>query len=101
MKCSGGSAAKTKGNRLGRLTVRVVPRASRTEIVSYINGVLKIRLKAPPVNGAANEELVRFLSKLFKVPKNCVEIKSGLTSKNKIIAITDLEQTDLEGRLSR
>jgi uncharacterized protein (TIGR00251 family) len=86
---------------LARLTVRVVPRASRTEIASYINGVLKVRLKAPPVNGAANEELVGFLSKLFKVPKDRIEIKSGLTSKTKIIAVTSLEQSDLEGRLSR
>lgn len=86
---------------LVRLTVRVVPRASRTEIVSNINGVLKVRLKAPPVDGAANEELVRFLSKLFEVPKDCVEIKTGLASKTKVVAITSLEQPDLEERLSR
>jgi uncharacterized protein (TIGR00251 family) len=86
---------------LGKLTIRAVPRAFRTEIVSYVNGVLKIRLKALPVDGAANEELVKFLSKLFNVPKTDVKITFGFTSKNKIVSIAELGQSALEGRLSR
>jgi uncharacterized protein (TIGR00251 family) len=101
MKCSVGSAEKTKESLLAKLTVRVIPRASRTEIVSYIDGILKIRLKAPPVDGAANDELIRLLSKLFKVHRTSVEIKYGASSRNKVVAINGLTQSDSEVFLSR
>ncbi len=57
--------------------VRVVPRASRSEIAGEHDGVLRVRVNAPPVDGAANEELVRLLSKAFGVPIRQVEITSG------------------------
>ena len=69
------------------ITVRVVPRSSKTEIVGDHDGALKIKLKAPPVDGAANEELIRFLSKHFGVPKANVQIISGLTGRNKRIRL--------------
>lgn len=68
-------------------TVRVVPRASRSEIVGEYSGALKIRLAAPPVDGAANEELIKTLSKEFGVSKSSVEITSGHASKTKQIKI--------------
>jgi hypothetical protein len=71
-------------------TVRVQPRASRSEIVGELDGALKIRLAAPPVDGAANEELVRFLSRLFGSPRQNVAIVSGATSKNKIVRVAGL-----------
>lgn len=52
------------------IEVIVVPRASKTEIVDYPGAALKIRLQAPPVDGAANEELIRFLAEHFKKNKN-------------------------------
>ena len=52
-------------------TVRVVPRASRTEVVGEANGVLRIRLAAPPVDGAANEELVRVLARALRDFAKC------------------------------
>ena len=70
--------------------VRVQPRASQSAIVGEIDGALKVRLTAPPVDGAANEELVRFLSKLFDIPRQNIMIVSGATAKNKIIRITGL-----------
>jgi uncharacterized protein (TIGR00251 family) len=69
------------------LTVRVIPRASRSEIVGEYGGALKIKLASPPVDGAANEELVKLLAKAFAVPKNSVEIVSGHTSKTKAVRI--------------
>jgi uncharacterized protein (TIGR00251 family) len=69
------------------LTVRVIPRASRSEIVGEYGGALKIKLASPPVDGAANEELVKLLAKAFAVPKNSVEIVSGHTSKTKTVRI--------------
>ena len=67
--------------------VRVVPRASVTEIAGEYEGALRIRIAAPPVEGAANRELIRFLAKKLKVPQNAVEIISGIGSKNKTIRL--------------
>ena len=69
--------------------VRIVPRASRSEIVGEHNGALRVRIAAPPVEGAANRELIRLLAKEFKVPQTFVEIVSGATSKNKVIRIKE------------
>lgn len=68
-------------------TVRVVPRASKSEIVGTHNDALKIRLAAPPVDGAANEELIKTLAKYFEVQRSAVEIVSGATSKTKQVRI--------------
>ena len=65
--------------------VHVVPRASKSEIIGEFNGALKIRLAAPPVEGAANRELIRFLAKLLRVPQNAVEIISGASSRRKVV----------------
>jgi uncharacterized protein (TIGR00251 family) len=67
--------------------VRVVPRASKSEIVGEHDGALKVRVAAPPVDGAANEELIRILAKGFDVAKSAVEITSGQSSKTKQVRI--------------
>jgi uncharacterized protein (TIGR00251 family) len=69
-------------------SVRVVPRASKSEIVGEHNGALKVRIASPPVDGAANEELIKFLAKSFGVPRNAVEIVSGHSSRLKKVTIT-------------
>ena len=76
----------------GRLTfkVRVVPRASRTEIVGEHDGALRVRIAAAPVDGAANEELVRFLARALKVPRNAVVVIGGQTSRLKSIAVSGI-----------
>jgi uncharacterized protein (TIGR00251 family) len=71
-------------------TVRVQPRASRSEVVGELDGALKIRLAAPPVDGEANEELIRFLAKLFGISRQKVSILSGQTSKNKLVRVDGL-----------
>lgn len=69
-------------------TVKVVPRASKTEIIGETDGTLKIRISSPPVDGAANAELGRFLSKTFNVSKSNVEIIGGETSRTKKIKVS-------------
>ena len=81
------------------LTVRIQPRASKNEVVRQENGSLKIRLTAPPVDGAANEALVKFLADRFSVAKSQVEIVSGHTSRDKIVRITGANAADAEGLL--
>ena len=70
------------------IKVKITPCSSKNEIAEEMSdGTLKIKLKAPPVDGEANEELIKFLSKLWKIPKSNIKIKSGKTSKNKILII--------------
>ena len=64
------------------------------------DGGLKIRLTAPPVDGAANEALVKFLADTFSVPKSQVEIVSGHTSRNKIVRIQGISQDEAERLLN-
>jgi uncharacterized protein (TIGR00251 family) len=77
-------------------TVRVVPRASRSEVTGLQDGVLRIRIAAPPVNGAANRELVKFLSKKLKVPQAAITLITGNNSKNKALRITNPSATTLD-----
>jgi uncharacterized protein (TIGR00251 family) len=70
-------------------SVRVVPRASRSEVVGLHDGALRVRVAAPPVAGAANQELVKFLSKRLKVPRASLILISGANSKNKIIRVAN------------
>ena len=80
----------TEKNGVIIFNVRVVPRASRTEIVGEHDGALKIRIASPPVDGAANAELIRVLSKAFGVSKSEVEIVAGQASKTKQIKILNM-----------
>ena len=80
----------------GSLTfkVRVVPRASRSEVVGEHDGALRVRIAAAPVDGAANEELVRTLAHAFKVARGAIEIVAGHTSKLKTVSVTGVQSTD-------
>lgn len=82
----------------GALTfkVQVVPRASRSEIVGEHNGALKVRIAAPPVDGAANEELIRTLAHALGVKRSAVEIIAGQTSKTKQMRVAGASPHDLE-----
>ncbi len=68
--------------------VRVVPRASRSEIVGEHDGALRVRIAAPPVDGAANDELVRLLARAFGVPRSAIQIIAGHASKLKTVRVT-------------
>lgn len=67
--------------------VHVVARASRSDIVGEYDGALKARIASPPVDGAANAELIKLLARSFGVPKAQVEIISGTTSTTKRVRI--------------
>jgi uncharacterized protein len=67
--------------------VRVVARASRSEIAGVHDGALRVRVAAPPVEGAANEELARTLARALGVPARAVEIMSGRASKTKLVRV--------------
>jgi len=75
--------------------VRVLPRSSRNEIVGESEGVLKIKLTAPPVEGAANKALVEFLSGKLKVAKSRISIVTGQSGRSKVVAVAGLDKSDL------
>jgi uncharacterized protein len=85
------------------ISVRVVPRASKSEVIELIDGHLKVRIAAPPVDGEANTELIKLLSRYFNVPKRDIELVSGMTSRMKKVRVTGLTgqqvATFLNGRL--
>lgn len=74
-----------------RFPVRVQPRASRTEVAGTHQGALKVRLQAPPVEGAANEALVDFLADSLGVPRRMVEIVSGASSRTKVVEVAGID----------
>jgi uncharacterized protein (TIGR00251 family) len=67
--------------------VRVQPRASRNEISGALGGVLKVRLQAPPVDGAANEALVAFLAEELGIPRRGVRIVAGSSGRSKWVEV--------------
>jgi len=67
--------------------VQVAPRASRSEIVGEHNGALRVRVAAPPVDGAANEELIKTLARAFKVSRRAVQITGGSSAKLKQVSV--------------
>ena len=76
---------KVEGDKIF-LKVRVQPNASKTKIVGLYQGSLKIAVQAPPVEGAANKELIKFFNKKFKIPKTQIELK-GEKSRNKELTL--------------
>jgi uncharacterized protein (TIGR00251 family) len=70
-----------------RFAVRVQPRASRTEIVGEHGTALKVRLQAPPVDGAANEALIDFLAAELGVARRAVRVVSGQSSRAKTVEV--------------
>lgn len=77
----------------------VVPRASRSEIVGWQEDRLKVRLKAPPVDGEANAELLRTLAKALGLPKNGISLQGGQTSRRKTVRIEGLLAETLYAKL--
>ncbi|GAA6616498.1 DUF167 domain-containing protein [Scytonema sp. NUACC26] len=67
--------------------VKVKPNSKVLKVEENADGSLTVRLKSPPVDGKANEELIRLLAEKFDVPKSCITIKLGLSSRQKLVEI--------------
>lgn len=70
------------------LTLHIQPGAKRTDVAGLHGEALKIRLAAPPIEGRANEALLKFIAESFGVPVRQVELKQGGQSRHKVVAIT-------------
>lgn len=76
-----------------RLAVQITPNAKRSEVIGLLEDALKIRLQAQPIEGKANEALIRYIADMLDVPKSAVCITHGHTNKRKIIEIKALQLT--------
>jgi hypothetical protein len=87
-----------------RLAIRITPNASRDEVVGRTDdGAFRVKVQSPPVEGAANRRLIRFLADRLGVPKSRIRIVSGDTSRTKQLEIEGDEQDiirRMEGRLA-
>jgi uncharacterized protein (TIGR00251 family) len=81
------------------IDVRVTPRAARDEVAGYDGAVLQVRLRAPPVDGRANESLPRLLATILDLAPRDVEVVSGLRSRSKRVRVTGLARETIEIRL--
>ena len=81
------------------ILVAAAPRASRTEVAGVVEGRLRIRLAAPPVSGAANEELVRFLARTLGVPKSAVTVTAGAAGRRKTVVVRGVVPAAARGLL--
>jgi uncharacterized protein (TIGR00251 family) len=77
-----------------RLTLYVQPRAKHTEVAGRHGGAIKVRLAAPPVNGAANAELCRFLAERLGVPRRAVAVVRGQAARRKTVSVEGLTTAD-------
>jgi uncharacterized protein len=82
------------------LAVRVTPRARKNEIVEVLSdGTVKVHLTAPPVEGKANEALLKFLSSVLNVSISRLEIVAGVTGRDKLISVVDMDANTLHKKI--
>jgi uncharacterized protein (TIGR00251 family) len=86
---------------MARVTVKVHPRAKRSGIAGRFGEAWKLDLAAPPVDGKANDECVRFFAELAGVPRGRVRIVTGATSRMKVVEVEGMDQGELDGLLVR
>lgn len=82
-----------------RFEVHAKPRASKSRIVGAREGALEVAIAAPPVDGAANQELLKFLSRALGVSKSSIDLVRGDASRTKIVAVRGLSEDELRARL--
>ena len=84
-----------------RLTIRVQPRASSDGVLGFLeDGTLRMRVTAPPVDGAANVAVCKVLSKALGVRRAAVRVTHGKTVRRKIVQVTGLAEADVRERLA-
>jgi uncharacterized protein (TIGR00251 family) len=81
---------------MARIAVKAHPRAKRTAIAGRLGEAYKLDVAAPPVEGKANEECIRFFAELARVPRRNVRIAQGASSRVKVVEVEGIAQEELE-----
>ncbi len=89
-------SAVRESNGVVTLAVKVVPRASKNQIAGMEGDAVKIRLNAPPVEGKANDALVKFLAEVLGVSRAQIEIVTGHTSRHKVVRVRGVTARQME-----
>lgn len=84
---------------MARIVVHVVPRARETAVAGRHGDAIRIRVAAPPADGAANAELVRFLAQRLGVPRHAVAVVSGTSGRRKAVSIEGVTRASVERTL--
>ena len=84
-----------------RLSVRAKPRASRSKLVRADGLSIDVALAAPPVDGAANAELIAVLARVLALPKSALRLVLGETSKHKVVEVTGLASDEVHARIAK
>ena len=88
------------GKKGSALAVRVTPRASRNEIVELLDdGTIKVRIASPPSDHEANDTLIQFLSEVLGVPRSRLDIVAGVTGRDKLISVVDMDADTAHQRI--
>jgi hypothetical protein len=88
------------GQRGAALAVRLTPRASKNEIVEILSdGTVKVHVTAPPVEGQANEALLKFLGQVLGVPRSRLDVVAGATGRDKLISVIDMDAADVHKKI--
>jgi len=85
---------------MARIAIKVHPRAKRTAITGRLGDAYKLDLKAPPVDGKANDECIRFFAELAGVPRSAVRIVQGAAGRMKVVEIEGVGMAEIERRLA-
>ena len=85
---------------MAQFLVRVQPRSSRDRVEGYLDGVLKVRVTAPPAEGKANTALTNLLADFLEVSRSGIKIVRGSTSRNKMVEVESLSEEALLARLN-
>lgn len=80
------------------LRVRLTPRADRSRVMAWENGVLQVRVAAPPVEGAANQALLELLASTFDIRKSAFTLVGGVTSRDKTVRVDGYDDAALQER---
>lgn len=84
----------------GRVQVHVVPRARRTELAGVHGDAIRIRVAAPPADGEANAELIRYVARHLGVPRSAVSVTAGAAGRRKILSVQGLPSATVRARLT-
>jgi uncharacterized protein (TIGR00251 family) len=95
MSLTGSDPRATAQRDTAEIRVKVLPRSSRNQIVGTENGVFRVKLTAPPINGRANDALKEFLAKKLRVAKKNIQIISGERSKIKTVRVFGVSPEDV------
>jgi uncharacterized protein len=88
------------GKKGSALALRVTPRSSRNQIVGVLNdGTIKVHIAAPPVDDAANAELISFLSDVLGVPKSKIDIVAGASGRDKLVSVMEMDTETAQQRI--